>query len=190
MAIQTPTLTVEQFDKLVTQPDYIERNFEYIGGEMVEVVSNNYASELAFNAGSLIKSHLRQNKIAGRVLGADGGFRIAGERYNPDVAYISKQRQPQPSRDAYNANIPELVIEVISNTNSVKEHETLRVKITNYLSENILVWVINPDAQTVEVHQTGQRVQIYGLQDTLTGGDVLPELRIAVRDIFEDVEAE
>lgn len=186
MAIQPPPLSVEAFDELIQQDAYIGRDFEYIAGEMIEVVSNHHASELAFNLGSLIKAYLREHKIPGRVSGADGGFQIAGERYIPDVAYISKKRQPEPSRVGYNPNIPELVVEVISNPNNQQEDRWLRVKIVNYLSENILVWVVNPEAQAVEVYRANQPVAIVGLQGALSGDEVLPGLSIAVADIFED----
>ncbi len=42
MAIQS-RLTVEEFDEIATRPENREKRLEFIGGEIVEVVSNNYS---------------------------------------------------------------------------------------------------------------------------------------------------
>ena len=47
MAVGTGRLTVEEFDRWVDLPENADRLFEYIGGEIVEVPSNPYVSEVA-----------------------------------------------------------------------------------------------------------------------------------------------
>lgn len=178
-----PPMTVAQFDAWV-QHDTSDKRYEYVAGEVIDVVSNSYVSELAMRIGFLIMLYLHQNQIEGRVMGADGGFKIGDDRYIPDVTYVAGSRQPRPSHEAYNSTTPDLVVEVISNTGNRQELKALRQKTTNYLAHGVLVWIVDPAEQAVEVHQAGREVQVLRLSDTLTGGDVLPGLRIAVKDIF------
>ena len=47
-----------------------------------------------------------------------------------------------------------------------------------------LVWVVRPDARSVDVHREGRPVVALGESDSLDGMDVLPGFSCAVRDIF------
>ncbi len=76
MIAQTKPLTAAEFDRIASQPDQVDRLLEFIGGEIVEVVSNNYSSEVAALLLFFIQHHLRQANIQGRVTGADGGYMI------------------------------------------------------------------------------------------------------------------
>jgi hypothetical protein len=51
---------------------------------------------------------------------------VAGERYLPDVAFISKARQPEPSHDTYNPNAPDLAVDVVSPTGQPRD---IRIKV-------------------------------------------------------------
>lgn len=115
--------------------------------------------------------------------GADGGYIVMGERYIPDVAFISIEKQPEPCLEAYNPNAPDLVIEVISPTDTKQK---LSRKLTNYHAAGIHVWVVWPENREVEVHEPGQKVKIYTLNDTLGGSSILPGFTLAVKDIFPD----
>ncbi|NDJ74904.1 MAG: Uma2 family endonuclease [Chloroflexi bacterium] len=175
-------VSIEAFERFVQQPEHGDRQFELIGGEIVEVVSNNYSSAVA--ARLLVEIGMAVKRLdAGFVTGADGGYEIGSERYIPDVAYISRQRQPAPSREPYNPTPPDLAVEVLSPSN---DDSDMRLKISNYLAASTTVWVVDPERQQVEVHLPGQPGRRYGLDDTLDGGAVLPGLSIPVRDIFPE----
>ena len=92
MAVET-RVTVEEFEAIAELPENQDKRLEFIGGEIVEVVSNSYASEVGATILSEIKVYTRANNL-GRVTGADGGFHVSGERYMPDVGFISIARQP------------------------------------------------------------------------------------------------
>lgn len=179
------TITVERFDELITQPEYADRLFEYIGGEIVEVVSNPRSSAIALRIGYFITAYLMQHPI-GFATGADGGYIVAGERYIPDVAFISKARQPQLVTEGYNPNPPELAVEVLSPSN---DPTLMRIKVANFLAVGTIVWIVDPDRQTVEVYAPSAAVRRLDVDGTLDGGDVLPRLQIAVRDIFPGEES-
>jgi Uma2 family endonuclease len=182
MVTGTARMTVEEFDVWVMQPENADKRLEYVGGEIVEVVSNNYSSLVAAKILIKIGIYLENNPI-GYVTGADGGYQVSGERYMPDVAYISKERQPEPCRDAYNVNAPDLVAEVLSPSDSPDD---LRLKVANFLAAGVVVWVVEPDSKTVEVYTPGQKAYKFSVDDTLDGGDVLPGFSLPVKDIFPD----
>lgn len=184
MAFQRQVTTVQEFDDYIQRDDLGDQLFEFIGGEIVEVPSNPFASEIAQIIGFFIRLFLRENRIAGHVTTADGGFMVSKERYAPDVAYISHARQPELARTGYNPNPPELAVEVISDETNVKEQRDLRLKISNYLAAGTIVWVVHPLSQLVEIHRPGQPVAIIGVDDTLDGGAVLPGFSLAVSEIF------
>jgi Uma2 family endonuclease len=97
------------------------------------------------------------------------------------VAFISRARQPQLPREGFNPIPPDLAVEVISPSDSYSD---VSRKVQRYLRHGTaLVWVVDPETQTVMVH-TPTSAKPFGLEDTLDGGDVLPGFKLAVRDIF------
>ncbi|MBN2305584.1 MAG: Uma2 family endonuclease [Anaerolineae bacterium] len=126
--------------------------------------------------------YLLQHNTGGVTTGADGGYEIPGERYIPDVAYVSAARQSEPSENAYGPIPPDLAVEVLSPSNTAHE---MRIKIVNYLSVNTTVWVVDPDRRVVEVYVPGQPVRTLAANATLDGGDLLPGFALAVGDIFQ-----
>ncbi|NWF69282.1 MAG: Uma2 family endonuclease [Chloroflexi bacterium] len=182
MVLQTRTMTAEEFDQWVLLPENATRSFEFIGGEIVEMVSNNYSSMVA----ALILGELQgftKGKNLGYLTGADGGYWVNGERYIPDAAFISKTRQPVPSRDAYNPNAPDLAVEVLSPSD---DPHTTRLKVVNYLLAGTTLWLVDPERKIVEGYVPGAAPKTLGLDDTLDGGAHLPGFSLAVKDIFPE----
>jgi Uma2 family endonuclease len=180
VAVQTP-VTAEEFDRLAEQPENADKRLEFIGGEVVEVPSNACSSELAITIAAFIKQHLRESGLSGHVTGEGGGYMVSGERYAPDVAYLSKARQAELAKEGYNPNPPQLAVEVMSPND---DNEKLLIKVSNYLAAGTLVWVVRPASQKVEVHAPGQPVKVLGIKDMLDGGKVLPGFKLAVKEIF------
>ncbi|MEQ8676485.1 MAG: Uma2 family endonuclease [Aggregatilineales bacterium] len=183
--IETPIFTLEQFETFINTPENAEKMFEFIAGEIVEVPSNPYVSAISAQIIFLIKLFLHQNKIKGHVTGEAGGYMVAGERYAPDVAYISYEKQPQLAKSGYNPNPPDLAVEVISSDRQ-DEMDKLVTKVTNYLSVGTVVWVVRPGEKRVSVHLPGEKVRHYRKDAVISGMPVLPELSIKVSDIFAD----
>ncbi|MBI5667203.1 MAG: Uma2 family endonuclease [Chloroflexi bacterium] len=176
-------VTLAEFEQFINLPENADKIFEYVAGEIIEVPSNPLSSEIAMLVGTEIRIYLKHNDI-GHVTGEAGGYHVFGERYAPDVAFISYARQPElPYDQQCNPNPPELAVEVISPSDSP---ESLRIKIANYLAAGTVVWVFNPVARNVEVYVPGQPVRVVGIDGILDGGDILPGFKLAVKDIFRD----
>lgn len=178
-------ITVVDFDQWAALPENQERRLEYIEGEVVEMPSNPYVSMIAVRIIGFLLNYLSQHDI-GWVTGESGGYMVAGERYAPDVAFISYARQRRLARKGYNPNPPDLAVQVISDPDNAEEQAALRIKIINYLTAGVVVWVLDYVHRTAEVYQPGKAVQVLSEGGVLEGGDVLPGLSVLVKDIFPD----
>ena len=187
MVFQAPSkpMTRDEFMAFVLRPENAERNFELIGGEIIKVVSNNKAAEIAGVFVGELYAFVRPRKL-GRVTVPDGGYTISGEQYIPDCAFVSYQRQPQTTTEAYPVVAPELVIEVLSlgNLNSTDERDKRTHKVANYLAAGCEVWLVHPDKQIVEVYIAGQPVQTYRNGDILEGRGLLAGFKLAISDLW------
>jgi Uma2 family endonuclease len=185
MAVHTQRLTVEEFDQFVELPENADKLFEYIGGEVVEVPSNPYVSEIGYNIGFAIKLYLREHGVAGHVTGEAGGYMVSGERYAPDVALISKEKQAELATQGYNPNPPELAVEV-DFPSTYQSQKDLRTKVVNYLAAGTVVWVVLPETKEVEIYVPGQPKKLLSVDGTLDGGDLLPGFTLPVKEIFPE----
>jgi Uma2 family endonuclease len=182
MVIADRTFTVEEFEQFFLLPEHGDTMFELIDGKAHPKVSNNYSSRIAASIASIVGAYVKANKL-GYITGADGGYVVSGERLIPDIAFMSKARQPQPSKATYNPLAPDLAVEVLSPSD---DDSNVRLKLTSYLNAGTTVWIVDPDAETVEVYIPKQQPSKLSIKDTLSGGDVLPGFEIAIRDIFEE----
>ncbi len=185
MAVQPKLrMTVEEFDRWVEQPEQYNQLYEYIGGEISEVPSNAKASQYSMRIGRYISVFVDDLNL-GHVTGEAGGYMIDGERYAPDVAFISKARQSELDDRGYNHVPPELAVEVDFPT-TPKSTRDLQIKLWHYQQAETVVWVVYPEDKTVVVHIPGQVPKIFGINDKLDGGAILPGFTLALKDIFRE----
>jgi Uma2 family endonuclease len=65
-------------------------------------------------------------------------------------------------------------------------HASLRRKAEDYLTAGVrVVWVADPETQSVTEYRQGQPPRVFGPDDTLTVEDVIPGFCAAVRDVFQ-----
>ena len=175
-------MTVEEFDQWVELPENDDKLFEFIGGEIVEVPSNPHASNVASRINRRFGNFVEERDL-GYITDGQGGYMVNGERYAPDVAFISKTRQPYLALRGYNPIPPDLAVEV-DFPSTLKSQRDMRAKIINYLLVGTVVWLVLPETREVEVYVPGQPVKHLTEDDTLDGGAVLPGFTLAVKDIF------
>ncbi|MDQ7027131.1 MAG: Uma2 family endonuclease [Anaerolineae bacterium] len=182
MVMKTKAMTVEQFEEWVNQPESTEHDYEFIAGEIVNVVTHPLSSKIAgkflIHIGSFV-----YDKELGHVTGADGGYQVGNERYMPDVGYISFARQAILQSEAgYIPNAPDLAVEVVSPNDTPRQ---ITVKVSNYLAAGTVVWVVYPDDEQVDIHIPSKPVHVVTKDDTLDGGTVLPDFKLKLGDIFK-----
>ena len=103
----------------------------------------------------------------------------------PDAAFIATKSLPvRTSEEDYLETIPELVVEVRSKNDSL---EYVRRKVVHYLKARVeIVWVVDPAAKSVTIHQTAAEPVTLGIADTLQCGDLIPEFSLPVVDVFRE----
>lgn len=82
--VQTHHTTVQEFLRFIALPENDDRRFEYIEGEIVEVVTNNYCSLVAARMLGRIIAFVEDRGL-GYVMGEAGGYQVGKDRYIPDV---------------------------------------------------------------------------------------------------------
>lgn len=182
-------LTVEEFDRLIHEPDYYDKRLEYIAGEIVELSGNPFVSKIATLIGARLVCYVMKNDI-GHVMGEGGGYQIAGQRFAPDVAFISYAKQKNLTSKGYGTVPPDLAIEVISDPDNKQELTDLRKKITGYLAEEVVVWVIDPFERIAEIHRVGSATDVIRGDGVLKADDILPNFELSLSAIFPATESE
>ena len=164
--------------------DHEDRLYELVDGVLLEKVMGTYESYL----GARILKHLANfvdERGLGIVLGADGMLELFPNRVRiPDVAFVSSSRNPfeamQQKRVAQ--LVPDLVVEVISEANTPQE---MTDKLNDYFrSGTRLVWHVYPAQRQVRVYTDPASYTTLDEQETLTGGDVLPDFELKLSELF------
>ena len=82
---------------------------------------------------------------------------------------------------------PDLAVEIRSPGDRQREIDE---RVADYLRAGTsLVWIVDPRKRTVVVRVAGAEDRTLTEADHLDGGDVLPGFRVAVREVFEDLDA-
>ena len=177
------------YDDLVAMPDDGLRR-ELIDGELyVTPSSNRKHQSIVLNLGYLITAYLRVHRV-GRVFVAPFDVLLSNmDVVEPDVLYISKDREPEVLTAKHVTGAPDLVVEVGSpgtrrTDERVKQPLYERFAVAEY-------WIVDPDLDAIKVFRLmdGRYHRVHEL--SLDAGDVLttpllPGLELPLVEIFED----
>lgn len=169
------TLSNEQFYQLCQDNENWQLE-QTAKGELVIMppvggISGNRESDL--NADLVIWN--RQTQL-GKVFSSSTIFRLPnGAARSPDVAWVANERwdllTPE-EQEKFPPLCPDFVIELRSLTDFLSQ---LHEKMQEYLNGGLrLGWLINPQAQQVEIYRPNQSIEIVQLPTTLSGENVLP----------------
>jgi Uma2 family endonuclease len=162
------------------------RRYELVEGELkVMTPASPRHGRIAMRMGSLIEHYARQHDL-GIVYAAETGFQL---RENPDTirvadaAFVAKSRiPPEGEPEGYWAIAPDLVVEVVSPSDSASEVQS---KVADWLGAGCqLVWVVYPDTQTVTEYHSLTEIRVLIAGQALDGGDTLPGFACLVSEIF------
>ena len=130
-----------------------------------------------------LKRHVKPHGLG--VVHGEAGFVLARGPDTvraPDAAFTSAERAA-PRSPKYCEGAPDIVVEISSPDD---RPGYVRDKIEMWLDAGAtLVWEIDPRQRTVTVHRRGRGAHTLTEADTLTGGPVLPDFELALRDLFE-----
>ena len=177
--------------KLLTAADLLRLDGQGVRGELIqgvlhETMPAGYAhGKIVTKLVFLLNTFIIPRKL-GSLTASDSGVWLERDPdtvREPDIAYFSAAKIPLDALDTGYAEVPpDLVVEIVSPSNSRRE---VYDKARMWLGYGVaLVWVVQPDTRTVDVHRLGRAVATRTENDTLNGLDVLPGFTCAVSDIF------
>ena len=158
--------------------------FELFDGELIEMSGpGGTHGRIAIRLGRYLDIFAEENNLG--IVTGETGYHPPDDRYNlllPDVAFISFGRAPDPFPDKLVPAMPDIAVEIRSPSNTIAE---MRENAQRYLRlGSTLVWIILPNAQMVEVHQTKMPLKSLELGDSLSGEDVLPGFQLELSRLF------
>ncbi len=179
-------------EKLLTAEDLLRLNSQGVRGELIRgvlcetVSAGTEHGQIAMTFGAAMVAYVRPRRL-GRVVGSDSGVllqRSPDTVREPDIYFVSAEKLPSDIRVAgYLETIPELVVEIVSPSDSPRE---VNDKTQMWLAHGVLMALeVYPAERAVMVHRPGRPAVTLTGDDTLDGGDVLPGFTLPLRDIFD-----
>ena len=188
MVLRQRIYDIDDLWQLVHQADNDAIRYELIDGELIEM------SPPGGQHGWLATKFARYLDIYAETLDlgevtVESGYHPSGNRHtllSPDVAFVSRERAPQPFPEKYIPLMPDLAIEIVSPSNTRKE---VNRKTQIYLSNGSqLVWIVQPRRECVEVcrrnEKHGMTRKIVAANETLSGEHVLPGFELELNRLF------
>ena len=140
-------------------------------------------ARVAMDLALALGAHVRAAAL-GRVY-AEAGFKLASNPdtvRGPDVAFIRRDRIPDPEPTGFAHFAPDLVVEVISPGDRAGE---VLAKVADWISAGTrVVWVLDPARRVARVYRADGTEQILTADQSLDGGDVVPGFSCPVGEIF------
>ena len=162
---------------------------EVVNGELVMSPKKNFQHENIFDRlYPAISAFNRQHKL-GAVRGSSAGYWMNNRNCRaPDISFIPKARLQaldfSPNSRRFFPGAPDLAIEILSPGNSRSEMDA---RIQDFFSSGTqLVWIINPDTESVEVCHSVIRRALIGPGGFLDGENLLPGFRFPIADLFKE----
>ena len=183
MATATKLMNADTFYEFISQPENFRRFFELERGEVIELPPpRRQLGFVCVNVGSLLMDFAEEwawgyaccndfgvvvEQDPDTVRGMDVGF------FDDDGLELEPEYVYEP---------PLVGVEVLSPTD--RPSHVLR-RIGEYLKWGVkLVWIVDPEVRSVNVHRKGREPVTLDETDDLTGEDVLPGFRCRVADFF------
>ena len=171
-------------EELLAMPRGDGRKYELIRGVLVEKVPTGRPHAVVVTLIAIVLGSFVLSRDLGEVHTGEPGYllEIGPDTVRaPDVAWIASGRVPEGTR-GYPNLAPDLAVEVKSPSNS---HPEMRRKAEMWLSFGTRqVWVADPDTTTITVYCPGVEPTELDEDDTIDGGDLLPEFTAPVWSLF------
>ncbi|MEX0891021.1 MAG: Uma2 family endonuclease [Gemmatimonadota bacterium] len=178
-------------DKLLTLEEYLqlpEEDWpfsELVQGRLVREPPPGYVhGKLQSAILAALSAHIGQAELPLACVGPMGFVleRNPDTVRGPDVAVVPRPPTLLPS--GFIEGSPLLAVEIVSPSNRAAE---IQAKVQDYLGAGAkIVWVVQPRTQEITVHRPAAEPVFLRRGDTLDGGEVLPGLRLAVAELFEE----
>lgn len=165
------TMTAEELFRL----NIPGKRSELVRGRLIVSEPPGFAhGVLAFRIGMLVGEFVRVHEL-GLVVAAETGFtleRAPDTVRAPDVAFVHRDRVPDPLPRGYAEFAPDLAVEVLSPSDRPGE---VLAKVGDWLRTGTrLVWVVDPVRRSARVYRADGTEAFASVDDSLDGEDLLP----------------
>jgi Uma2 family endonuclease len=179
--IATKPLTIEEFDKLDLPQD---RNWELRNGELVEVTFPLIIhKDLQLRITDLCRAAFPNAHVL-----PEYPFQIpeTNDKRSADVAMTTRERGEEARKKGVLVGAPEVVVEVLSPSNSMAQLR--RDRRVFFEHGTLLFLVVDPDDNTIEVYAKGEKTALtLGIEDTLELSVFGERKTIPVREVFSGI---
>jgi len=162
---------------------------ELVDGELVMSPKNDfYHGGICSELLTALHTFVRANRL-GMVLDSSTGFWMKNRNCRaPDISFVSRARLTalgfKRSTRAFFPGAPELAVEVLSPNNTRAEIDR---RLRDFFESGTrIAWVIDPEAQRVEVCHSLTSRQLVGSGGLLEGEDLLPGFSYPIADLFKE----
>ena len=183
-------ITVTEFLAYAEHQDNSDRKLELINGVMVEEMSPGFKhGNLGLKLISPIQIFAREHNLG--EVSSEVDHYTKTDDFNsrrPDFEFISKARLSEiVDENKAVPFMPDLAIEIKSPGNT---YEELRQKAAYYLQNGCrMVWLLYPVKEQIAAYTLDKdgkpELKLYGKQDILEGGDVLPGFALPLNLVFD-----
>lgn len=158
---------------------------ELVRGVMVVREPPGYRhGRVAARLAKILMDHVDTRDL-GEVLAAETGFKLTSDPDTvraADVAFIRRDRMPDPEFAGYAEMGPDLVVEVLSPSDRPGK---VLAKVADWLSAgSALVWVVDPDHLRARVYRADGSESFVTETGALDGEDILPGFTCPLASIF------
>lgn len=183
------TVTFEQFVEVNEQ---FPPTCEWVDNTMVEKTVGQHESWLAARIIMAMGGYFDQHN-PGMIFGPDGVMRILPKIGRaPDVAVVLWSRLPEgkplPRNNKVPAIVPDLAVEVLSESNTNREMQRKRREY--FQAGTKLVWEIDPATRTARVYTTDDEGVPFDENGVLDGDPVLPGFQLSMKKLFAGTDAD
>lgn len=160
---------------------------EWVENTLVEKAMGQKESAITFIIGGELYAYSLTHDL-GMFLGPDGVMKILpGIGRAPDVSFIAWASlpggKPPPREDKVPAIVPDLVVEVLSESNTSREMARKR---DEYFRAGVkLVWEIDPESRSANVFTGPSAVAPVPADGSLDGDTILPGFQLDLRAVFD-----
>jgi Uma2 family endonuclease len=164
-----------------------DSHYELIRGELRKMSPTRLPHGLVTGTlATLLGHYVRTNRL-GAICGAETGFVLSLDPdivLAPDLAFIRRERLPKgPRLPRTRDEAPDLTVEVMSPGDTAHSMEQ---KAHDWLAAGTaVVWVADPQKETVTVNRKNREPRVLQGDDVLSGEEVVPGFAVKVAEIFQ-----
>lgn len=162
--------------------------YELVEGELLVTPAGLSHESIVVRLVFALEGLMRKHRF-GRVWSSNLGYWMKnGNLRSPDVSFVEKSHFKRMTRDpeGFLHGAPDLSVEIMSPSNTVK---AMKEKAGEYFENGSkLVWIVNPEDQTVAILRPDGSEKALTVTDTLEGEDVIPGFSLRVIELFEDLD--